>query len=62
MTTYEYKCSNTECNHEWESEQKMSEDAIKICPKCKCETAVRLISGGTGFQLKGQGWFKSGGY
>jgi len=60
MTTYEYIC--TECEHEWEEQQKMSDDPVTICPECEEETAKRLISGGLGFVLKGQGWFKSGGY
>jgi putative FmdB family regulatory protein len=58
--TYEYEC--TSCKHVWEKEQKITESAVKICPKCNKETAKRLISGGTGFQLKGSGWFNSGGY
>ena len=56
--TYEYFCS--ECDHHWDAEQKISEDALTKCPKCEKETAVRLISGGTGFVLKGGGWFKNG--
>lgn len=40
----------------------MSEEPLKECPECLKETAQRQISGGIGFQLKGQGWFKSGGY
>lgn len=58
--TYEYKCKN--CGYCWEHESKINEDPLKECPKCKEETATRLISGGTGFQLKGSGWFKTGGY
>lgn len=60
MITYEYECK--ECGHTWEEEQKISDPKVTTCPKCKKETAVRLVSGGSGFQLKGNGWFKSGGY
>ena len=60
MPVYEYKC--TDCDHKWEKEQRITEDAIKSCPKCNKETAKRLISNGGSFHLKGGGWFNSGGY
>ena len=56
MPTYEYKCANDKCNHTWDIIQKMTDEAIKTCPKCKKEMAKRLISGGVGFSLKGTGW------
>lgn len=52
--TYDYDCTN--CGHEWEVEQKITEKPLTTCPKCGKETARRLISGGQGFQLKGGGW------
>jgi putative FmdB family regulatory protein len=58
--TYEYRC--IACGYKWEAEQKITEEPLKECPECKKETAKRLVSGGQGFQLKGSGWFKSGGY
>ncbi len=58
--TYEYQC--TSCSHEWEAEQKITEEPLKECPQCHKETAKRLVSGGTGTHLKGDGWFKTGGY
>lgn len=57
--TYDYKCKS--CQHQWEQEQSIKDDPIKICPQCKKEEAQRQISG-SGFILVGQGWFKSGGY
>ena len=54
MPTYEYLCDA--CQNEWEIEQRMSEDAIKKCPKCGKMKARRMISGGS-FQLKGGGWY-----
>lgn len=57
--TYEYKCKN--CNHTWEEKQRITDDPITQCPKCKKETAQRLISK-SNFVLKGSGWFNSGGY
>lgn len=58
--TYDYKCLH--CGFEWEHEAKITDPPLKECPKCKKEKAQRQISGGLGFQLKGQGWFNSGGY
>lgn len=58
--TYEYTCLN--CEHCWEHQAKITDHPITKCPNCGEEKAKRLISGGTGFQLKGSGWFKTGGY
>jgi len=55
--TYEYQC--TACKHEWEEDQKITEQHIGICPKCKSQTAKRLISKST-FILNGNGWAKDG--
>ena len=44
MPTYEYAC--TSCGNGWEEIQKISEDPLKVCPKCGQETAKRMISGG----------------
>ncbi|MBI3203419.1 MAG: zinc ribbon domain-containing protein [Polyangiaceae bacterium] len=56
--TYEYVC--TACAHEWEAEQSMSEPALTTCPSCKAEAAKRQVSGGTGFILRGGGWYADG--
>ncbi len=55
MPTYEYACTN--CGNEWEAEQSIKENALTECPKCKEQTAKRQISRGTGFILKGGGWY-----
>ncbi len=55
MPTYEYVCEA--CKHAWELEQRMVDDAIKKCPKCKKLKAKRMISGGANFILKGGGWY-----
>ncbi len=54
MPTYEYAC--TECHHEWEEIQKISEPPVEVCPACKKVSAQRLISAGN-FILKGGGWY-----
>lgn len=58
--TYEYEC--TSCGHQWEQEQRITAEPEPECPSCREQTAKRLVSGGTGHVLKGDGWFKSGGY
>jgi putative FmdB family regulatory protein len=59
--TYEYECTNPTCKHTWEEEQRITAQSIRMCPKCKSQTAKRLISK-SAFILNGEGWFKSGGY
>ena len=56
--TYEYLC--TACGHEWEAEQRISEEPLRKCPKCRRATAKRQVSGGMGFILKGGGWYADG--
>lgn len=56
--TYEYLCS--ECNYEWEQEQKITDNVIEECPKCGKRTVKRLISCENGFILKGGGWYREG--
>lgn len=56
--TYEYIC--TACGHEWEADQPISAEPLKQCPVCSKRTAKRQISGGTGFLLKGSGWYADG--
>ena len=56
--TYEYLCKK--CKHEWEIEQPIKDLPIKMCPKCNELFAVRQISKGNGFVLKGGRWASSG--
>ena len=56
--TYEYVCSA--CGHEWEAEQRISDDPLRDCPKCDQTSARRQVSGGQGFILKGGGWYADG--
>lgn len=53
--TYEYVC--TACGHEWEADHAISAPPLKECPSCHKATAKRQVSGGTGFVLKGGGWY-----
>ena len=54
MPTYEYKCNN--CEHDFEVFQKMSDEPVKICPKCGKDLR-RLIFGGAGVIFKGSGFY-----
>ena len=62
MPIYEYRCS--ECGHQEEHLQKVSEAPLAQCPACGKNTYRKLLSA-AGFQLKGSGWyatdFKGGG-
>ena len=53
--TYEYACEA--CGHQWEAEQSIKDAPLKSCVACGKEKAKRLVSGGTGFLLKGGGWY-----
>lgn len=53
--TYEYVCEA--CGHQWEAEQSIKDRPLKACVSCGKESAKRLVSGGTGFLLKGGGWY-----
>jgi putative FmdB family regulatory protein len=53
--TYEYVCEA--CGHQWEAEQSIKDSALKTCVSCGENKAKRLVSGGTGFLLKGGGWY-----
>jgi len=54
MPIYEYRCS--QCGHELEAMQKLSEAALTQCPSCRADTLVKLVSA-AGFHLKGSGWY-----
>jgi putative FmdB family regulatory protein len=54
MPIYEYACEK--CESEFEAEQRITDDPIKSCPRCKSKKVKRLISR-TSFVLKGGGWY-----
>jgi len=56
MPTYEYKC--TKCGYGFEAFQRMSDDPLVRCPKCK-GTLRRLIGGGLGVIFKGSGFYST---
>ncbi|PKK84929.1 MAG: FmdB family transcriptional regulator [candidate division Zixibacteria bacterium HGW-Zixibacteria-1] len=56
MPTYQYRC--TECEHEFEKFQPISDDPVSVCPECSGYTE-RIITGGAGFLLKGSGFYST---
>ena len=54
MPIYEYACEK--CKSEFEVEQRITDDPVKSCPKCRSRKVKRLISR-TSFVLKGSGWY-----
>jgi len=56
MPIYEYVCS--ECEHEFESLQKMSDAPLKDCPACE-RSALRKKISAPGFRLSGSGWYET---
>ena len=54
MPTYGYECKS--CKHTFDAFQSMSDEPLKVCPKCGKEIR-RLINGGTGVIFKGGGFY-----
>jgi putative FmdB family regulatory protein len=57
MPIYEYGCS--ECGHQFEEQQKLSDPPLVTCPTCGKDKLEKIISP-TAFVLKGGGWYKDG--
>jgi len=57
MPTYHYRCS--ECGHEEEVFQRMTDDSLTKCSKCGEESYERVISAEGGFVLKGSGFYST---
>jgi putative FmdB family regulatory protein len=56
MPIYEYTC--TECGHQMEALQKMSDAPLTDCPVCGKAALQKQISA-AGFRLKGGGWYET---
>ena len=56
MPIYEYVCS--ECGHELEALQKMSDAPLSECPACARPGLKKQISA-PGFRLSGSGWYET---
>lgn len=55
MPFYEYKCSN--CGHELEELQSMTEAPLVKCPVCGKDTLQKLMGTGAGLIFKGSGFY-----
>ncbi len=56
MPIYEFDCS--ECGHDFERLQKMSDADPVVCPACGKETLRRRLSAPS-FRLAGSGWYET---
>jgi len=56
MPFYEYQCRR--CGHHLEAMQKVSDKALRRCPKCGKPALTRLMSAPV-FRLKGGGWYET---
>ena len=56
MPIYEYVCSD--CGHEFEKLQKMSDAPLSDCPACEVAGLKKMISA-PGFRLSGSGWYET---
>ena len=54
MPIYAYKCSS--CGHADDVLQKVSADALTVCPACGQSTYSKQVTAPQ-FQLKGSGWY-----
>jgi putative FmdB family regulatory protein len=55
MPTYVYKCTDKDCEHEFEVFQSIKADAIEKCEKCG--EKVRKVFGATAIIFKGSGFY-----
>jgi len=53
MPTYGYRCTN--CGHQFEIHQRMTDEALKVCPKCQGKLTKVLYPAGVIF--KGSGFY-----
>ena len=56
MPIYEYQCND--CDHQFETLQKMSDAPLTDCPACE-KPALRKKISAPGFRLSGSGWYET---
>lgn len=59
MPIYDYECDD--CKKQFEAIRKITDENPVECPECHKTNTHRLISHGTNFILKGDGWFSTEG-
>ncbi len=56
MPNYDYRCEN--CGHQTTKFQKISEEKLKTCKECSCDTLRRLIGGSMAtLSFEGSGYY-----
>jgi len=56
MPTYEYKCTDSACNHTFELFQSIKSRPTQKCPACG-KKSRRLIGAGAGLIFRGSGFY-----
>jgi putative FmdB family regulatory protein len=56
MPIYQYKC--TDCGHQLEALQKMSDPRLTDCPACQKPSLLKQLTAAA-FKLKGSGWYET---
>ncbi|SDJ40655.1 putative regulatory protein, FmdB family [Frankineae bacterium MT45] len=57
MPTYQYACTNPECEHRFELVQSFTDASVTECPIC--EQNVRKVYGSVGVVFKGSGFYRT---
>ena len=57
MPTYQYACTNPECDNRFEFVQSFTDPAATECPVCG--SAVRKVYGAVGVVFKGSGFYRN---
>ncbi len=57
MPTYQYACTNPECQNRFELVQSFTDPAASECPVCG--SAVRKVYGAVGVVFKGSGFYRT---
>lgn len=53
MPTYTYRCTN--CEHQFETRQRMTDDPLTECPQCQGK--IRRVVNSVGVVFKGKGFY-----
>lgn len=56
MPTYTYQCNA--CEHQFETQQRMTDEPLTDCPECGKPELRKVITQGN-FILKGSGWYQT---
>lgn len=57
MPTYQYACTDPDCNHRFEQFQSFTDEALSVCPVCSGR--LRKVYGSVGVVFKGSGFYRN---